>query len=209
VSAFTKITKGVVVSLVVAVAVSCVFARRVVGTDMAWTLQPGDLVWVFPSTIQRGDLVQLADPFDPTRQVLRRAIAGEGQMILMDNDGVRVDRKRLRQMEMGRTETHRVLKEVQWSKPPARANRWFVRRLLEPVRWEMDHKIEVPEGHWYLLADDRDGALDSRWWGPVPASDITGVARLRVSIADFWRAPTVGEGASDWREPVELLVIEE
>jgi hypothetical protein len=58
--------------------------------------------------------------------------------------------------------------------------------------------VTVPEGHWYLLAEDRDGALDSRFWGPVPEAAISGVARLRVGGTDAWRP-----------QPVELLLAEE
>ena len=48
--------------------------------------------------------------------------------------------------------------------------------------------FEVPEGHWFLLADNRDGAVDSRWWGPVPESRIQGVVRLRQGPEDPWRS---------------------
>jgi hypothetical protein len=47
----------------------------------------------------------------------------------------------------------------------------------------------VPPGHRFVLADDRDGAIDSRVWGPVPATFGCGVVWARFGAADLWRGP--------------------
>ena len=49
------------------------------------------------------------------------------------------------------------------------------------------YRITVPEGHWYVMADDRDVALDSRWWGPIPEEALLGVVRLHRAEPDLWR----------------------
>lgn len=138
-------------------------------------------------------MVLVTDPLDPSRRVLRRAIAHGGQKVRVEDGTVRVDGKRIRQQEMGDPPQAdegpelTVLKEVIWSKPPARANRFFPTISDRPTRWSAPGVVEVPEGHWYVLADNRDAALDSRWWGPVPESAIHGVARARYGEADIWR----------------------
>jgi len=178
------------VSMLVGMALLCALVplRRVAGDEMAWTLRDGDLVWVIPARIRRGDVVMLSDPLDSTRLIFRRAVADGGQKVRYDVDGLRINGKRIRQTEMGRDQDHRVVKEVLWSSPPARPNRWFPRYTRQKtVRWALPEKVEVPDGHWFLLADDRDGSLDSRWWGPIPEGDIQGVIRLRFGEADIWR----------------------
>ena len=150
----------------VGLAAILVTARRVESDEMAWSIQEGDYVWVLPDRIRRGDVVVLRDPLDPSRTVLRRALGAADQKVRYDEDGVRLNGKRLRQTDMGDGDGYRVLKEVLWSSPPARPNPFLVRYMDKTVRWELPEKVLVPEGHWYLLADDRDGAMDSRWWGP-------------------------------------------
>lgn len=170
-------------------------ARKVLGEDMAPTIAPGEWVFLLPVPIIRGDVVAVKDPLDPARTVLRRAYAGPGNEVSYEDGTVRVGIKKIRQKEMGTLDAWRVLEETVWSKPPARANLWLIRRYADNVRWKMD-RITVPDGHWFLLADDRDGALDSRWWGTVPEDDILGVVRARVGTADQWRP------AMQWMKPV-------
>lgn len=161
-------------------------ARTVASAEMSPELKPGDTVWLLPLPVIRGDLVALRDPLDPERVVLRRAIAGPGQKVRYEDGQIRIEVKLVRQKDMGQEGAVRFLEETMWSKPPARANTWVIQRQSPDVAWEHD-AYTVPEGSWYLLADDRDRALDSRWWGPIPESDFLGVVRLRYGPADAWR----------------------
>jgi len=104
-----------------------------------------------------------------------------------EDGGVRVNGKRIRQTEMGTPRPWRVTKEVIWSSPPARANPYLLRSPMKTVKWSLPGKVEVPDGSWFLLADNREGALDSRWWGPISEDRILGVVRLRFGPADEWR----------------------
>jgi signal peptidase I len=37
--------------------------------------------------------------------------------------------------------------------------------------------IRIPDGHWFMLGDNRGESDDSRFWGPVPTEWIGGIAR--------------------------------
>lgn len=178
--------KALILLLALLVAVALLPVRRVADDDMSPNLQRGDLVWVLPVKPLRGDVVVLTDPLDPDHTVLRRTLTDGDTKVVWDDGGARINGKRLRQSDMGMLEGDRLMKEVIWSKPPARAASWLVRLRKPPAPWSAD-KVAVPEGHWYLLADDRDRAIDSRWWGPVPETALRGVVRLRVGKPDEWR----------------------
>lgn len=160
---------------------------RTVGSDeMSPSIRAGDRVLILPLEPIRGDVVALQDPLDPARVVLRRAIADGSKRVRYEDGELRVDVKRIRQKEMGELDGDRVTQETMWSKPPARANTWLLRYAGEPVKWKAE-VVPVPDGSWYLLADNRDDAVDSRWWGPISTERFLGVVRLRYGPADDWR----------------------
>jgi signal peptidase I len=181
-----RILKVLLVVLALVLIAGAIPMRTVGDDEMAWTLQSGDYIWVLPVD------VLLADPLDPQRTVLRRVVAMEGEKLTYEDGTMKINGKRVRQTDMGKGtiggRERRVYKEVIWSRPPARPTNWLITRLVESnVTWKLTDKVEVPQGHVFLLADDRDGAMDSRWWGPVPLSSVRGVVRARLGPADEWR----------------------
>ncbi len=150
---------------------------RVPDAEMSPSLLPGDLVLILDVQPQEGDIVAVVDPLDAARWTLRRvhsiggAVAYDGRAFRSSN------RPKVRVLDMGDYLGRPVYLEgshLTWGS-------------VESTRLKRDN-VGVPDDAVYLGADDRDGALDSRWWGPVPLAAVRGVVVLRVgSPSTPWR----------------------
>jgi signal peptidase I len=64
------------------------------------------------------------------------------------------------------------------------------KRLL-PTRLSQNFTAVVPEGHYFMMGDNRDNSSDSRVWGPVPEDRIVGRAFARWMFWDkFFSLPS-------------------
>lgn len=168
---------GILVGILgVLVAGTLPFLAWVPDDEMAPSLLAGDLVVLWPGDAADGDVVAVVDPLDPDRWTLRRVLATRGA-VRFDDGFYHTDAAEPVVLEMGHLGDQNVLQE----------GTHLTRRLTRPVRWEMG-AVLLPAGRVWLAADDRDGAVDSRWWGPVPAEAIQGVVLARVGRpTHLWR----------------------
>lgn len=134
---------------------------RLQSDSMAPTLGRGD--WVLVDKLSdhwrapsRGDIVTAVHP-STGEWIIKRVVATGGQSVGLDDGRLVVG--------------GRVVVE-----PYANHSR-MSGRYFGP--------ITVPDGHVFLLGDNRDGSEDSRTFGPVPVSRLTGRMIVRIwSAAD-------------------------
>jgi signal peptidase I len=148
------------------------------------SLLPGDVVLVLPVAPREGDIVALADPLDPARFTLRR-VESIGGAVRYDGRSFRTgSRPKVRLLDMGEHEGRPVLLEQEH----------VTLRAVDPTREEFADRY-VPDDSAFLSADNRDEAVDSRWWGPVPLTHIGGVVVARVGAPTTpWRGVYGGRG---------------
>lgn len=124
--------------------------------------------------IRRGDIVVFHYPVDPTQHFVKRVIGVPGDRLRMINKKVWINGKPLDEPY------------VRYLEPPNNMFRDNFPRVDLPVlgmegKWwlEMrklveDGQLIVPEGHYFVMGDNRDDSQDSRYWGFVPRENIIG-----------------------------------
>ena len=138
---------------------------HVVGGSMSPSLSSGDLVLASKLDYrvhdpQRGDIVILKDPMDPSKDFIKRVVGLPGDRILIRDRQVLVNGQPLQE--------------------PYVASGW-----VATSDWP-DHPADpkgevVPPGSYFVLGDNRDHSSDSRLFGYISRDQIEGKAVVR-----FW-----------------------
>ena len=174
-STFREYAEAIVVALLLALVIRTfvVQAFKIPSGSMEPTLQIGDhilvnkfiygtkipftsiniLPWESP---RRGDVIVFIYPLDPDKDFIKRVIGVGG-------DTVRIVHKKLFINGEEVSDPHAVYRE---DKIP----------LAEAQKLDNFGPVTVPQGDLFVLGDNRDRSLDSRFWGFVPLEDVRGKA---------------------------------
>lgn len=128
-------------------------------TSMAPTLLVGDYVLMDKAARwwARGDLVIFTDPSDANETLVKRIVGLGGEEIVVQGRDVYINCE-------PRAEGCRPLPE-----PYA--------DFTDEVRAAKDiGPLEIPSGHVFVMADNRNAGEDSRHWGPLARTQIIGRA---------------------------------
>jgi len=124
--------------------------------------------------IQRGDIVVFYFPVDASQFLVKRVIGLPGDHIRLRNKMVYVNGEPLK-------ESYVVHK--QWIPDGYRDNfpsqQGYSREIDRRWRYELanyvsDGELVVPAEHYFVMGDNRENSLDSRYWGFVPRANIVG-----------------------------------
>ena len=165
---------------------------RVEANDMAPGLRTGDWVLLGPGSIKKGDIYRLEDPNDPSRQVFRRVLATPGDEVSYKSGRLKVNNESLRVREMAQQDGFSLRSE---------ANAWLVRRRATRDR-SPGYSGTLGETDVFVMADSRDEAIDSRWWGPIESKNLGRRVWYRWGESDTWRDDGTWYGRDGpWRVP--------
>ena len=140
--------------------------------------------------VRRGDVIVFRYPVNPTQHFVKRVIGVPGDHIRLINRKVYINGQALREPYVRFTSTvHDSFRDdfPRLDVPvPGLEGFWWVqmRKLVE------DNQLIVPEDSYFVMGDNRDESLDSRYWGFVPRANIVGQPLLiywsvRESDEDF------------------------
>lgn len=139
--------------------------------SMQDTIMPGDMVFsekvsYYTRQPEPGDIVTFTDPEVPSRTLIKRVIATGGQEVDLVDGKVVVDGEVL-------DEPYTQGKE---SRP--------LSRTASDV--EISYPFTVPQGSVWVMGDNRTESQDSRYFGAIPLSSISGRAALIYwPLSDF------------------------
>jgi signal peptidase I len=144
------------------------------------------------STPQRGDVMVFKYPEDPSLDYIKRIIGIPGDIIMYKNKRLTINGKELSYQELPdyldeehlnyskqfsedlTGVKHKMLND---EKMPAYVSNPHAFPLRERCNYNLEGFIcNVPAGEYFMMGDNRDNSMDSRYWGFVPDKNIVGKA---------------------------------
>jgi signal peptidase I len=138
--------------------------------------------------IRRGDVIVFKYPEDPERDFIKRTIGLPGETLELRAKKVYINGMPLEEPY------------VRYLFPPdeEHGNDFDVRVRYGPVT--------VPEGHYFMMGDNRDNSQDSRYWGFMPEEYIKGRALfVYFSFADATDPIPGGFGGVRWNRLFHMI----
>jgi signal peptidase I len=180
-SRLMRAPRGLAVALImlaIGVPASAQFLQAYVitGASMEKSVQVGDHLIVHKlgptSEIRRGDVVSFRYPLDPQQIFVKRVIGIPGDRIRLVNKQVIRNGRRLVEPYV---QHDRVSNDAYRDNFPSAPNFRLLQRGEDMLtHYVANGDVVVPEGALFVLGDNRDESLDSRYWGFVPREGIVG-----------------------------------
>ena len=146
-------------------------------------------------TPERGDVVVFRYPVDPKVNFIKRMVGLPGDTITYRDKQLFINGEKVETQEQG----FYTSREVKCSTPAADALR--IRESLGEVTHDVlvhtrtrgqDGRWTVPEGHYFVMGDNRDRSKDSRFIGAIPEEFLVGEAvRIWMHFVP-WNMPDWG-----------------
>src|SRR6187431_378543 len=123
---------------------------------------------------QRGDVMVFFPPHAPDTYYIKRVIGVPGDHISYNNhvltlNGKVIEEKLVAELPAGAPMLRMVTESID-------GKEFTAYKHIQPSRLSMHGSWVVPEGHYFMMGDNRDNSLDSREWGFVSEDAIVGKA---------------------------------
>ncbi|MFZ1917106.1 MAG: signal peptidase I [Terriglobales bacterium] len=136
---------------------------------------PGILDRLLPyRKVRRGDVIVFHYPVNPSQAFVKRVVAVPGDRLRLINKRVYVNGVPLEEPYVQYISNLRDPYRDDFPRTDAAGYGVDAKWWKEMPRLVEDHQLIIPDGHYFVLGDNRDDSQDSRYWGFVPRANIIG-----------------------------------
>lgn len=128
---------------------------------------------------ERGDVAVFRYPKDQSLDYIKRVIGIPGDEISYRNRVLSINGVPVKKVPLGDYRGE----DADMMKPPILMHEETVsehtfRTLEQPYQLSLQGRARVPDGHYFVMGDNRDNSNDSRVWGFVPVENLVGRADM-------------------------------
>jgi len=168
---------------------------KIPSSSMVPTLEVGDYLFVlrypyglripfthtqlFSTVAKRGDVAVFVYPEDESKDYIKRIVGLPGDKIVYRDNRLYINGEEMPLQEKGRRAYYLGDGSVDESGLFSEDLKGVVHDVLRKGDLSIrDGEWAVPEGHYFVLGDNRNNSRDSRFWGFVPQSYLVGRAAI-------------------------------
>jgi len=144
---------------------------------------------------KRGDIVVFRYPRNPKVDYIKRLVGVPGDRVTYRNKQLYVNGKPVPRAYVGRYQGIGGGKNMTGAKDYIEDLTGVKHHILRVDRLPgVNRDYIVPQGHYYMMGDNRDNSNDSRFWGTVPEQNLVGKAFFVWMNFDWDTASKIGFG---------------
>lgn len=129
------------------------------------------------SSPERGEVMVFRFPHDPSINFIKRVVGLPGDKIEYKDKRVHVNGQPVPLESQGEFDFKEVSQSTHIGKRYLETLDTITHEIIvDPSKQTTETSYAVPEGHYFVMGDNRDHSNDSRYWGFVPEKNIIGKA---------------------------------
>lgn len=150
---------------------------------------------IFESAPDRGDIVIFKVPTDNRTDYIKRVIGLPGDTIQMVNGRLLINGQMLERRKIGEedweVEQTGLVHYTKYRETLPNGVKHLIYEQSDTKEQDNTDPFVVPDGHYFMMGDNRDNSMDSRFFGFVPAENLEGKARFifysNNGTGDLWQ----------------------
>lgn len=138
----------------------------------------GRIFYVQP---ERGDVVVFKKPPEDKTDYIKRIIGLPGDTVQVKNGRLHINDVLVPREEIGQENWETEAGNFRYTRyieTLPNGVQHDIYELTDNNQYDETEEFVVPENHFFMMGDNRDNSLDSRKFGPVPAENLEGKARI-------------------------------